>query len=481
MMRLFLGPIGMVFFAACLAGDAPAQNPEFPDIARPGEEKAAAAADSPYSLSGGSTTRRPFSFSPQARPAAHDEPESTDAPAETSGSLYGDSAAEPSVEPSGPADGGNVLRDDPAIAQPAPTEPTPTNSAVNNDLAETLPPPPEKTHDPAAEPSVAKAAPPATTAAAAPLAGNRARIRQIVQRPIHEIWGQFLAVWKMKVFKEVTVEEVVLALLLIVVAYILANRISKWFSRRVLSRLGLEPNSAAIVQKIAFYTLLAAFTLVTLNTLGVPVTVFSFFGGALAVGIGFGSQNIVNNFISGLILLAERPIRVGDVIQIDGVTGKVTEIGARSTRVTTGANMEILVPNSSILQGNVVNWTLTDDVISSKITVGVAYGSPARTVARLLQQAAEENTNILKDPAPSVSFTNFGDHALEFELSFWLRLSVADRGRTESDLRFAVDDLFGEHGIIIAYPQRDVHLNLLRPVEVRLTPPATGELRRAAA
>ena len=304
---------------------------------------------------------------------------------------------------------------------------------------------------------------------------------EFVPQPIRAAWNKVVSVWRYKVFMEVTVEKLSIGLVLLLVGYMAAKRISSWFATRVLGRLGIAKNNAATIQTIAFYALMAAFTLSTLGALGVPVTVFSFFGGALAVGIGFGSQNIVNNFISGLILLAERPIRVGDVIQIDGATGKVTEIGARSTRITTGANMEILVPNSTFLQTNVINWTLSDDVISSKVTVGVAYGSPARQVAKLLMQAADQNVDVLKEPAPGVSFTNFGDHSLEFELSFWLRLSQSDRGKVESELRFAIDDLFAEHGIIIAYPQRDVHLNLLRPVEVRLTPPAAGDVRRAAA
>ena len=308
-----------------------------------------------------------------------------------------------------------------------------------------------------------------------------AGLKEVIPTSLPDAWDKLVKVWRYEIFMKVTVETLSIALVLLFIGYLASKRISSWFASRILGRLGIGRNNVATIQTIGFYALMAAFTLSTLGALGVPVTVFSFFGGALAVGIGFGSQNIVNNFISGLILLAERPIRVGDVIQIDGATGKVTEIGARSTRITTGSNMEILVPNSTFLQTNVVNWTLSDDVISSKVTVGVAYGSPARQVAKLLLQAADQNADVLKDPAPNVSFTNFGDHSLDFELSFWLRLGQSDRGRIESDLRFAIDDLFAEHGIIIAYPQRDVHLNLLRPVEVRLTPPAAGDVRRAAA
>ena len=264
--------------------------------------------------------------------------------------------------------------------------------------------------------------------------------------------------------------------------HVLARRLSNWLGTSVLRRVGLPPATAAPLQKMSFYVLFGIFTVFSLQLVGVPMTVFTFFGGALAIGIGFGSQNVMNNFISGLILLIERPIRVGDVIQIDSHSGKVSEIGARSTRITTGSNLEVIIPNSTFLQGNVVNWTLSDDMISSKVMVGVAYGSPAREVARLLRQAAEEHEQILKAPEPGVSFTEFSDHAMQFELSFWLKMSQADRGRVESDLRFKIDELFSDGGIVIAYPQRDVHLNLMRPVEVRLSEPfpAPRELRGAA-
>ncbi len=227
------------------------------------------------------------------------------------------------------------------------------------------------------------------------------------------------------------------------------------------------------------------FGIFSLQLVGVPMTVFTFFGGAIAIGIGFGSQNVMNNFISGLILLIERPIRVGDVIQINSFSGKVSEIGARSTRITTGSNLEVIIPNSTILQDSVVNWTLSDDIVSSKITVGVAYGSPAKEVARLLRQAADGNEEILKSPPPGVSFTDFATDAMQFELSFWVQMSQADRGKVESDLRFTIDELFGDRGIVIAYPQRDVHLNMMRPMEIRLSkatvPPRELRVMRGAA
>jgi potassium efflux system protein len=268
-------------------------------------------------------------------------------------------------------------------------------------------------------------------------------------------------------------------LVLLGFGYIAAGMISRWVASKLLARLGLNRSAVAPVQSLTFYALLATFTMVSLNVLNVPMTVFSFLGGALAIGAGFGSQNIVNNFISGMILLVERPIRVGDVIQLDNLSGSVTQIGARSTKITTVANHEIIVPNSKLLETNVVNWTLNDDTVCCTISVGAAYGSPTREVERLLLQAATEHSSVLKDPPPVVHFADFGPDALNFDLRFWVHLRETRKSAVESDLRFAIDELLSDRGIVLAYPQRDVHLNVLRPVEVRLTQPF-GQSKAAA-
>ena len=301
------------------------------------------------------------------------------------------------------------------------------------------------------------------------------KMERLVESEVDAFWTQVLRVWNFVVTtsdgENITVGKIVIGLFLFVLGYFAAKWISHRLGTRVLHRMGLHPSAASPIQKISFYALLATFTFFSLNFLKVPLTAFTFLGGALAIGIGFGSQNIMNNFISGLILLAERPIRVGDVIQIEGQTGKVSEIDARSTRIVTGNNQEVIIPNSSFLQSNVINWTLSNDVIGTKVTVGVAYGSPAREVAKLLLQAADEHASVLKKPGPGVAFTDFSDHAMVFDLNFWIKMSVTDRSAVESDLRFRIDELFAEHSIVIAYQQRDVHLNLLRPVEVKLTQP----------
>lgn len=302
-----------------------------------------------------------------------------------------------------------------------------------------------------------------------------------------EAWDHVAAVWNFVIIRGadgkplMSVGTLVGGLILMGFGYVAAGVISRWIGARLLARLRLSQTATAPLQKIVYYALLITFAMLTLNILSVPITVFSFAGGAIAVGVGFGSQNIVNNFISGLILLGERPIRVGDVIEIDGRTGRVTEIGARSTRIATGSNFEVIIPNSKLLESQVVNWTLTDDRISTKVRVGVSYGSPTRDVERLLKLAASEHEDVSQEPGPSVAFEDFANDALVFSVSFWIHLQTASKGKVESDLRFRIDELFNEAGIVIAYPQRDVHLNMMRPLEVRLAPEASREFRRVAA
>lgn len=286
-------------------------------------------------------------------------------------------------------------------------------------------------------------------------------------------WQYVTSVWNYVLTsvddRPITVGKIISGLILLIIGYLASRYLSRVVGYRVLPRVGMHESAATAMQSIVFYLLVATFTLLALKLVNVPLTVFTFLGGALAIGVGFGSQNIVNNFISGLILLAERPIRSGDLIQLDTLIGTVTKIGARSTRVTTATNLEIIVPNSKFLEGNVVNWTLSDDRIRTSVNIGVAYGSPTREVSRLLRRAADEHGLIMSNPEPLVWFSEFGDNALQFELHFWIRMrTLAERRRIESDIRHKIDSLFREARIVIAFPQRDVHLDISGPLDVRL-------------
>jgi small-conductance mechanosensitive channel len=180
--------------------------------------------------------------------------------------------------------------------------------------------------------------------------------------------------------------------------------------------------------------------------------------GRACVGIGFGLQTIASNFISGIIILLERPIKVGDRVEVGNIDGQVVAIGARATTVITNDNIAVIVPNSYFISEPVINWTQNDPRVRFKIPVGVAYGSDLRLVAQLLLQVARENPDVLDDPVPVVRLMAFGDSAVEFELRVWSTSLVHKRGKLISDLNFAIYEIFQQHGIEIPFPQREVHV-----------------------
>lgn len=294
-------------------------------------------------------------------------------------------------------------------------------------------------------------------------------------------WNRIVQAWNYELASfddnPITVGKVILCVLLIFAGYFAAKWASRALEKFVFPRVGVNEKAAAPLRSIAFYALLLTVVLIAFRLVNVPLTVFTVAGGAIAIGVGFGSQNVMNNFISGLILLAERPVRVGDLIELDGTLGTVTHIGARSTKVKTPSNQEIIVPNSHFLENQVVNWTLSDHMVRTNVAVGVAYGSPARRVSELLLKAAKEHEKVLIAPAPFVLFRDFGDSALVFEVHFWIYMNAhAERLQAESEIRFVIDRLLQQEGIVIAFPQRDLHIDTLSPLEVRLRsdePPAS--------
>tara|TARA_R110000765_G_scaffold59189_3_gene115335 strand:- start:1867 stop:2850 length:984 start_codon:yes stop_codon:yes gene_type:complete len=258
----------------------------------------------------------------------------------------------------------------------------------------------------------------------------------------------------------IVVNQLVIALIVLIVGYICAKIISKRVGSTVLPRLKVEPGPANAIQSILHYLLLTIAVFLALNIAGVPLTVFTIFGGALALGIGFGSQNVVNNFISGLILLIERPIRVNDLVTVQNETGTVFNIGARATKIVSYDGTTFIVPNSILLENSVINWNLPTRKLRTIIKVGVAYGTDTGLVKSVLEELLEDHIRVLESPDNRVLFMDFGDSSLNFEVHFWISpRSTLDRRQIESDLRFKIDALFREHNITIPFPQRDINFN----------------------
>jgi len=285
--------------------------------------------------------------------------------------------------------------------------------------------------------------------------------------------NEFLSIWDFKVLvidnHPITIGKLVIALMVFIAGILLTKVFMRAVAHRLITKTPLKRTTASAVEKIFTYFAYLLVLLFALRMVNVPLAAFAFLGGAVAIGVGFGAQNIINNFISGFIIMTERPISIGHLVEMEGVLGQVEDIGARCTRIRTGENIDILVPNSTFLENNITNWTLSDPKIRTKVIVGVIYGSPVKTVEELLLKAATENHQVLKDPNPFVIFADFGDNALIFEVYFWIRVNrIIERRLIESSIRFRIDDLFREAGLVIAFPQRDVHLDTQRPLEFRM-------------
>lgn len=282
----------------------------------------------------------------------------------------------------------------------------------------------------------------------------------------------FSSLWSFQLFRigdaQYTVGQFILLFLLLVFGYLISKFLERLFRKR-LARTQLKPHVILVFQRVFFYLLIIGVALTALSLLNVPLTTFAFMTGAVAIGIGFGAQNIINNFISGWILMAEQPVRVGDFIEIDQQTGTVEIIGNRSTRIRRVDGVHLLVPNSQMLERVVVNWTLIDNNIRTTLRVGVAYGSPPRRVAELIEEAVRAQSDVLTDPAPRVIFEDFGDNALIFEAIFWSKVGgERELRQIRSNIRFKISELFDADNIIIAYPQRDVHLDSLSPLQIEM-------------
>jgi potassium efflux system protein len=194
---------------------------------------------------------------------------------------------------------------------------------------------------------------------------------------------------------------------------------------------------------------------------------------ALGVGLGFGLQEIVANFISGLIILFERPYRVGDVVTVGDIMGVISRIQIRATTITDWDRRELIVPNKDFITGRLINWTLSDAITRIRVPVGIAYGSDTGLAEKLLLKVASENPKVRKDPPPLALFQGFGDNSLNFDLRVFVS-ELGDRLPVLHELHMAIDREFRKAGIAIAFPQRDVHLDAAEPLHVRVMSDQNG-------
>ncbi|NVK21766.1 MAG: mechanosensitive ion channel [Kangiellaceae bacterium] len=269
----------------------------------------------------------------------------------------------------------------------------------------------------------------------------------------------------------ITLWQLILAVVFIILAWLFSHFVARFIGRKILSKTDMAQDNIIVIQRLIFFLLLSIIIVTALSFLHVPFTAFAFISGAIAIGLGFGAKNVMDNFISGWILMSERPVRIGDFIELDDVNrGKVIRVGNRSTMIkrTDGAHM--IIPNSDLLQTRLINWTLIDDNIRTSFKVGVAYGSDVKLVTKILNSILEEHTLVLPDPKPAVMFEDFADSALVFEIWFWAVVSAERELRSiRSDLRYMIERRFSENDIIISFPQRDVHLHIHKSIPVHIS------------
>lgn len=283
----------------------------------------------------------------------------------------------------------------------------------------------------------------------------------------------FRELWNTTLFQSgetaVQLNQIVIALAIVIFGILVSKTITGILRKRLTRLKRVDEHAAVVIQKILFYLLLVVIVLLAMQVVGIPITVFTLLGGALAIGVGFGAQNIFNNLISGFIIVLEKPIRVGDIIEVANTEGKVVSIGNRSTLVRRFDGIDVLLPNAHFLEQQVINWTLHDTELRGKVSVGVAYGSDTVAVREIIDQAARENDKVNPEKKIDVIFEEFGDNALVFDLYFWTSVTTPmDMKRVRSEIRYRIDELCRERGIVIAFPQRDVHLDTLKPLEVRV-------------
>ncbi len=279
-----------------------------------------------------------------------------------------------------------------------------------------------------------------------------------------EVAGQ-----KVVTSRGVTVGKSIGAILLFIAGYLIAAFLGRRAQRIMVARFRVGEHQANVIRRWLLALTVFILLIITLNLARIPLTVFAFMGGALAIGVGFGTQTLIKNFICGILILLERNVKVGDTIDVDGVVGRVVTVDIRASTILGFDGVETVIPNSMFLENKVTNWTHTNTCLRRIVRVGVAYGSPTKRVRDILVECGKEHGQILKDPTPEALLEDFGDNALVFALYFWVEHGPETNPlQVASDLRFMIDQRFAEEQISIAFPQRDIHLQTLQPLRVEV-------------
>ena len=272
-------------------------------------------------------------------------------------------------------------------------------------------------------------------------------IKDFLNIHIVTIGGNHLTLWTIIYF-----------LFLAFILLYFTKKLKNWIVHKLLKKSKIDIGVRLAVGTIIRYLILTLGFIILIQTVGIDLSTLTILFGALGVGIGFGLQNITNNFVSGIIILFERPIKVGDRIELEDIEGDVIKISLRSTTIVTNDNISVIVPNSKFISSTIINWSHNDRNVRFNIPVGVSYGSDPEKVKSLLLEVAEGENTVLKNPLPDVIFNEFADSSLNFSLRVWTQKHITTPQVLKSKLYFQIFKIFKENGIEIPFPQRDVHL-----------------------
>lgn len=270
---------------------------------------------------------------------------------------------------------------------------------------------------------------------------------QVISYPLFKLGGAEFSVLKIAVLIGLTI-----------LVFKLSGHAQKLILGKALQKVNLSRGNKYAIAALARYAVMIVGLVLVLAQAGIDLSTLTVALGALGVGIGFGLQNMTNNFVSGLLILFEKPIATGDRVQVDDIEGNVDQINLRATTVVTNDNVTYIIPNSEFISQTVINWSHGDRKVRRRIPVGVAYQEDPKKIEKLLLEVALETSDVLKTPAPDVLFTEFGDSSLNFQLRVWTDTLDNKPGVLVSRINFAIAEKFREHNVTIPYPQRDIHI-----------------------
>ena len=278
---------------------------------------------------------------------------------------------------------------------------------------------------------------------------------------INSAWGLLKTIFTYELklgAMRVSLNGVLLLLLMFGLVIVLEKVIREKVIMRIFEKTDFPEALEYGIARIMGYAFMVIGFYLAFQVAGIDLSSLAFIAGAVGVGIGFGLQNIINNFVSGIIIYAEHPITIGDRIEVGGIAGRVEKISLRSTMVVTSDNITMIVPNADFISQTVTNWSYSDPKVRIRVPIGVAYGTDPEKVKKLLLEVADEDSRTLKDPKPSVIFRAFGASSLDFELAAWTKEMTTRPTNYISAINFAIDKKFREHDIEIPFPQQDLHI-----------------------